>query len=399
MNGIFGKIESIERDEEKNYLVHFDAAHFDEGKPTFGPETKLQQILSKMSKAEFKEISKVSNYRERWFRISTSQNGKFLARSTEGIGFTSHLALADGDGEVSRFDAEPIGSALTTALNRNLRAINREASDFSETALWPLDNGWWNIDELRVLNVGQGSAACGLLRGLPFFYFDVGGGFGWNRRTYPRIRTLEVMPWTWILLSHWDMDHFFSAMGPNNQALLNRPWFAPGPVPPRPTHVAFARKILDSEGRLYLWPHGRGGPGMRTCGGLAIARGSANSDNRNGSGLIMKVPVECGQCRDRSVLLTGDAEYHYIPQTLQQGNSAVVVPHHGGRMQRLNIPAPSLNAKGAVFVLSYGVANTYGHPVDTVVYAHQTAGWNVRYDTCGGDVVFRCKNGGWHKQN
>lgn len=96
MNGIFGKIESIERDEEKNFLVHFDAAHFDEGKPTFGPETRLRQILSKMSKAEFKEISKVSNYRERWFRISTSQNGKFSARSTEGIGFTSHLALADG---------------------------------------------------------------------------------------------------------------------------------------------------------------------------------------------------------------------------------------------------------------------------------------------------------------
>lgn len=393
----FGKIESIGRDELENFLVHFDVALFSKRNLAFSVESQLMQIYATISKSSFKDIAKYSNFRERWFRIEIQQRGIFQGESAVGVEFLSHQMIANEETETVRFNVEPVAREkallLNKALGYALNSIGAQYQDDVESIAANIDLGF-SVDRIKVLNVGQGSATCVGLSELPFFYFDVGGGVFQNRHTYRQIRRFHSAPFTTVVLSHWDMDHFFSALQAKNADLLSRNWITPGPVPARPTHTMLALKIKQL-GTLNLWPF-RGFSTVTTFGRILIGRANGPARNRNASGLVMRVPVSC-ENRSYQILLTGDAEYQYIPTAILQDINAVIVPHHGGRMRGCVLRS-SRGDKHSAHVFSYGCGNSYGHPVANVVAAHQNAGWRTRYDTPKGDVEFGCFDAGWHRR-
>lgn len=397
MTCYYGKIESIGRDESGNFLVHFDVALFSKRNISFSVDSRLMQIYATISKSSFKDISKHSSFRDRWFRIEFHQRGIFQGESAIGVGFFSHQLVANGETESIKFNvgivARKKALQLSKALRNALKTSGAQSQDSFESLAANIDLGF-GVDRIVILNVGQGNAARVDLSGLPLFYFDVGGGIFQNRHTYRLIRRFHSAPFTTIILSHWDMDHFFSALHSTNADLLSRNWLAPGPIPARPTHSMLALKI-QQFGNLKLWPSNVRSL-VSTFGSIVIGRSNGPVSNRNASGIVMSVPLECNE-KMRRVLLTGDAEYRYIPTAFLQDVDAVIAPHHGGRITG-RVFQSRRGGKNSAHVFSYGRGNSFGHPHINALVGHQNAGWGVRYDTPDGDVEFGCFDGAWNRQ-
>ncbi len=349
----------------------------------FSEESILRQILVRIPKERFSEISRVSNYRERWFEVLISNGSASLSgAAVEGYGFTAHLNLNRESAFQDRFELSVVDRNTSIQLNR---VVREDGADLSQSNLSRL-NSCFPVDKFTVFNVGQGCASRADFDGEPVFYFDIGGGCFWNRHTYPSVTRFDSQDSTKVLLSHWDMDHFFSALDGQNVDILRRTWIAPGPVPTRPTHSMLAKKIRKN-GRLFLWPP-NGLNFAETSFGSLLARAGAKFSNRNGSGIVLSVLlISSAGCR--RILLTGDADYRHIPSTILRDNDIVVVPHHGGIRTFQAIPNPSTKASNPTQVYSYGRTNSYGHPAPGASRAHAAHGWSQVYETPNGNFVIK----------
>lgn len=218
------------------------------------------------------------------------------------------------------------------------------------------------------LDVGQAAFCTVSVGGRPLLYFDVGKPLWYHIHNLPKGFTPPVNPSAWVILSHWDYDHF--AYGRESAAFRRMLWIAPAQRVGPGAH-RFASHLWTAK-RLILV--GQGGS-SRIRRGARIIR-CTGRDN-NGSGLALHLVG-----RHREVLLTGDADYGVIPG-ISRPLGGVTVPHHGSGAVP-HAPVPPAAGVGARAVVSYGSPNRYGHPASAVVADHQAAGWTVSSTAGGG---------------
>ena len=214
--------------------------------------------------------------------------------------------------------------------------------------------------DLRVtaLDVGQASCVVFSEGSKPFGYFDVGAPMFFNQRSFPRAFDHTPASKGFVILSHWDFDHF--ALARRCPELTKLRWFAPNqPVGP---NTALFQKSLGSNLTFISNDIDVGAIVLKRCSGTSAR-------DRNSTGYALRVNLT-----DAGILLPGDADYQWVSPTIAHSANRVMVPHHGAA----GSAPPSPRGNNPTAVVSYGVPNTYRHPNENQIDAHRRAGWRVR---------------------
>jgi len=228
------------------------------------------------------------------------------------------------------------------------------------------------INGVRVYDVGQGDAIAILDQdNRPFLFLDYGG---WQDRPFDASTVDAVMPvpkGRWLMLSHWDQDHWCSAnLG---QAARQAKWLVPRQIT-SPSAVMFSLSLDD----IHCMPESYVGTTLcfDTASGDCVflekiahaPPPNATDEDCNHSGFALSVLKESS---DTVILLPGDAPFdrvgHYRWLYAEKKLRGVVAFHHGsGRHwstateQLLEKWPPAENGLEVVF--SYARGNSYEHP-------------------------------------
>ena len=234
---------------------------------------------------------------------------------------------------------------------------------------------------VNIYNVGQGSlGAIVNSNNTPLAYLDLGGGFKFNKFTYPTTLRLCHTEASTVIISHWDFDHLETAIRYNRTGWNNTrkyEWIVPQQQL-TPTYKKLAKHIQKTA-TLLVWPTWLKKVKVGNC---EIVK--CNGPDKNHSGLA--VIVNSKKSEIKKVLYPGDAAYKYLPKRATKDVDGLVATHHGANFDDNNSPIP-LAKKGAI-VYSYGSGTRYGHPKAAAVDAHLTSGWNNRLDTINGNISF-----------
>jgi beta-lactamase superfamily II metal-dependent hydrolase len=222
--------------------------------------------------------------------------------------------------------------------------------------------------DLRVtaLDVGQASCVVFSEGSTPFGYFDVGAPMFFNQRSFPRPFSHEPADEGFVILSHWDFDHFALAL--RYPALKKLRWFAPNqPVGP---NTALFQKSLGSNLTFISNDVDVGAMALRRCSGTSLR-------DRNSTGYALGVNL-----KGAGILLPGDADYQWVSPAIANNVNRVVVPHHGAAGSS---PPQPRGGNNPTAVVSYGIPNTYRHPNENQIDAHRRAGWRIRRTAAHGN--------------
>ncbi|MEB1795937.1 hypothetical protein VDR45_09550 [Xanthomonas campestris pv. campestris] len=295
---------------------------------------------------------------QRWLFLDLSNNGKLRGQLYQTL-FSQPQSVA--------FDALRLPSKDRThrLLNNFMRVPDQAPMPHSGPEPKLLD-----IEELAVLDVGQGSANALLCReGIARLYFDVGCGVYRNAPTRPPNISFCQCENPVVVLSHWDADHWAGAT--IDTELLKRIWIAP--VPQTIKHIVFLMNIWDAGGTTLLLSSTSGT--IPLSPGIKLVRCEGPASNRNESGLALIAERE-----GKRWLLPGDASYHNIPGALKRRVTGLVATHHGARVHGPGALAPLPAVGYARLAYSFGPGNAHGnygvsHPRPAGVHAYHTAGW------------------------
>lgn len=226
------------------------------------------------------------------------------------------------------------------------------------------------IPEVNVVNfnVGQGNATGVFDKEFnPIFYYDLGGGAYWNKKTYKKTKTFPVNNNPIIILSHWDFDHYESIKrNPNHYKDCKI--IAPLQYPTTPS----IRKFIDLiSAHLYLVDNRDLGKN-KTYSFLKLFKCTGKSRNDSGLAIILNLQKDNNISE---ILLPGDSHYFYIKQ--RKIVDAICVSHHGGKLyNKRGFPIPNERVNGYA-VYSYGTNNNYNHPRIETVEVHINKGWGI----------------------
>ena len=211
-------------------------------------------------------------------------------------------------------------------------------------------------------DVGQGAATALLSDGVPTLYFDLGGSAIGNWRSFPEsLRQFCMTVNPPVVLSHWDWDHWSSAL--RDLRALELPWILPiqdGAGDLGAVHARFLAMLKASGADIYWWHYGTPGivlpqTGVTLLPGPWAAEESERKRTR---------PVDSAE-RPRGTCLPGDASLEYVcPRA--SSLDYLMVPHHGGRSSLETIPAPN-DRRQSHLVYSYGIGNSYLHPLPRTI--------------------------------
>jgi len=219
---------------------------------------------------------------------------------------------------------------------------------------------------VTALDVGQAACVVFSEGGRPFGYFDVGAPMFFNRRSFPKPFDHRTATDGFVILSHWDFDHFALAL--HCPELKKLQWFAPNqPVGP---NTALFQKSLGSNLTFISNDVDVGALALRRCSGTSPR-------DRNSTGYALRLDVE-----DTRILLPGDADYQWLPPALARSVNRIMVPHHGATGS--SPPSPG-GGGNPIAVVSYGIPNTYRHPSEDHIDAHRRAGWRIRRTAAHGN--------------
>lgn len=265
-----------------------------------------------------------------------------------------------------RASLRPIPPNLSNRLNRafSLADVQEATPDQIRDALRLKSDGPY----ITVLDVGQGGAIEVEGDGRRV-YFDFGGGVLGNQRTFPkRFLSSDCVPQgATVVLSHWDWDHWSSAMRLPDVA-FDWNWLVPR-QPLGAVHRAFAWELI-ARNRLRIWPDNVAYVESDT---LRVER--CVGTTQNDSGLAMTVLRRAPFRTRRRVLLPGDAEYDAIPSlSARKTFDAAVVSHHGSQLE--SIERLRGHKSRGVLVYSYGSGNLYGHPRLHAQLNYLRSGWH-----------------------
>ncbi|NUN06641.1 MAG: hypothetical protein HUU57_12875 [Bdellovibrio sp.] len=228
---------------------------------------------------------------------------------------------------------------------------------------------------VAVYDVGQGNcnAVCADGQGV-LFYYDFGADIRTNVGTYPVNQRYCLSHNPFVILSHWDKDHWFASH--HFPAVKNMFWIVPDQKIGI-SHRIFANE-LNANGKLLLWPN--------HLTHLPFSFGEivkCTGRYRNDSGLALHIGLINGRQR-KNVLLPGDSAYRYIPN-IPQTLHGMVASHHGGNVHG-NIPAPANNRCATVFSVSMNPH--HGHPIPRMVQRYVNLGWQDVRTSLYGHVGF-----------
>jgi hypothetical protein len=220
-----------------------------------------------------------------------------------------------------------------------------------------------SVTSAAVYDVGQGNWNALLHEGIPVLLFDIGGGIRQHIDSFPTgFRSFCFARKPPVVLSHWDWDHWSSAVRfPQAQRL---PWIVPRQGSLGPVHARFVA-ALRGNGGFHVFPK----RGRVLANGIEIRQGAAPLTNFNESGLGLLVHGP-----GRGVFLfPGDAGYKSL-NVASMSITSLVVPHHGGRSRSSLSSRPKSDGSAAGrAVFSYADPNHYGHPLSASVALHR--GW------------------------
>lgn len=229
----------------------------------------------------------------------------------------------------------------------------------ADTVLGELATGLLG-DDLRITALDVGQAACVAFHAgnRCVGYFDVGAPLYFHERSFNPDFWHVVPESGFVLLSHWDFDHYALALK-RRPELKNLSWYAPE-QPIGPSARRFQQALGD---RLTLIS------GDSRIGDISLAQATGvDPRDRNATGYVMRIQDTRG-----AVLLTGDADYDVLPNGFAENVSALLMPHHTGGSS-----APPPTFPGALAVASYGLPNRYRHPNEEQIGHHEKLGWRVQ---------------------
>ncbi|GAB6763449.1 ComEC/Rec2 family competence protein [Bacillus cereus] len=302
-----------------------------------------------------------------WFKLELVHNDKGNAIYYESI-------LAEENSNINLISLEFIDGR--TSIGRQLHKVFslNNLSDASEEAISNTIKRK-NYKFLAIYNVGQGNctALCDS-HGKPQLYFDLGGGYKSDSKTYPKNLELCNCDSPPIILSHWHGDHWKSVRKfPTFESSV---W-----IVPKQKLTADALKTateIYKKGTLLIWPTSISKIAFNSG---EILRCTGKSQNDSGIALIFKQKIAS---IEKETLLPGDSKYKYIPYLSNKKFDNLVVTHHGG-VSPSQIPLPK-NTSHNAHVYSYGLMNTHGHPFPQTIQLHSQNGWLNGMDTVNGHV-------------
>jgi len=234
-----------------------------------------------------------------------------------------------------------------------------------------------NLSHVNVYNVGQGNCI-GLVNSenQPLLYFDVGGGYGRNAVTYPigfKLCNTFNPP---VILSHWDQDHYQTAVLDLEEEIFYSKWLVPfQKIGKTAKHIAYR---LQQKNNLICWNESSY-PRMDYTN-FSIVKCSGPTNKKNSSGLALFVKK-----RDENhILLPGDAIFSMIPNCSNENFTGLVVSHHGSSGEINGMPSANLRA---MIVYSYGKNNYEGHPTERAKKAYYNKDWKNRKNTVNGSIA------------
>lgn len=301
------------------------------------------------------------------FGIDTLHEGDWVEirlLPQESMPLTWHFSYTSSYTQYQRSNIVSL-STIAEAPTASIRARLTAACKSKETPRLNLEGQDDLLSPLRglkeIVAVDVGQAAC-----ISFHenfrcvgYFDVGAPLFSNKHSCPNHINHQFATEGFVILSHWDFDHFSLAY--KHPLLKSLDWLAPeqrvGPNTAK-FQKSLGTRLRFMSGKLetpYLM--------LAPCLG-------ADPLDRNSTGYALRVKIG-----EQAVLLTGDADYQWIDQTLKSNLTGLVIPHHGAA--GANPPRPAL-LKRAVAVASYGNPNCYRHPNETFLADHKKIGWQVQ---------------------
>jgi hypothetical protein len=235
-----------------------------------------------------------------------------------------------------------------------------------------------NLSHVNVYNVGQGNCnALVTINNQPLIYFDIGGGFGANKSSYPanfRICTTRNPP---VILSHWDVDHIQTAVV--DSRILDSKWLVPKHKSISSTAMHIAQTLIN-RGNLVCW---NSSITHYEFSNHRIVKCSGIPSSKNNSGLALFVNYGT----NKFVILPGDATFSKIPHYPTGDFIGLVASHHGAKASINGMPlsAGDLN----MLAYSYGQHNTHNHPHILAQSTYQANGWSNRRDTINGSIAMK----------
>ncbi|MGN8161675.1 hypothetical protein ACTJKZ_03685 [Pantoea sp. 22096] len=219
---------------------------------------------------------------------------------------------------------------------------------------------------IRKVDVGQGCcAAFHVSKDVAseiIGYYDVGVPLPFNMKTFPKVFNEQnnVPNSGFVLLSHWDYDHYFMAMNYCSK-LQSLTWYAPsqksGPV------ATTFKKNLGSNLNIVTSAQ------LTFVGKINYKKSSYAGKDANNSGYYCVI-----NSHGIKTLLPGDIDYEYISTNDKNDLGALAISHHGGKGSEI---PPSCSKKPSNAVVSYGFGNSYHHPYPSSITAHQNKGWII----------------------
>jgi hypothetical protein len=281
---------------------------------------------------------------------------------------------------LSKYKTIDFASYKTPIWKRKLEKLDQKANGVIRKKSFCFD--------VTVYDVGQGNFnAITDQNGIPFLYFDVGGGAYGNAHTYqpPNPRSLCLANDQMIVLSHWDFDHWWTLNKlirnggiPNN---LNIKILAPlqdlGPVQWRFYNLLIANGFV-----IEIWPQNVNNPNFIEINEF-IKIIKCNGPLKNNSGLAIIVKNQ-----SQKILLPADASYEFIPVEDKDELTGLIASHHGGKCTNNLADFPCPKSDHSKIVYSYGDGNIYHHPSGYSIFKHEEIGWRRCRATPNGSVSF-----------
>ncbi len=253
-------------------------------------------------------------------------------------------------------DAQPGDGALVKSLRTAASELLKKRPRVSADTVMQRLASTGNI-EIILLDVGQASAALIRRDGKAIGFFDVGAPIWFNKGSMPKMMSPPVLRTGFVILSHWDFDHF--DLGRRHKPYHALDWYAPD----QPVGPNTARFQADLGAQLTFID------GPASAGGFSLARGTSIAPNdRNGSGYQLRYEKD-----GRAVILTGDTGYDLILPAMLAGVGGVSVPHHAGRSGA----SPPISVAPARAIASFGLPNSYRHPHPQTLADHSNQGWHI----------------------
>lgn len=215
-------------------------------------------------------------------------------------------------------------------------------------------------NEMHIMSVGQGQQIRFYSQQKKFFCFDIGFTRKYKSDVFVRNFSHDYQNLDFVVLSHWDEDHYIGAFLSTTTRTIDVEWVAPATIVSRNAKRLVLTIHKRNNNKIVLLDKTYGGMCIKFMSRYAIEfyfhNGPSTDINESGLGILVTTK------KSQKILVTGDSDYDNIPQnitnSLNNKLDYLVVPHHGSNTH--GAPPTAAKATG-VAIISVG-ENKYNHP-------------------------------------